>query len=331
MNDNEKTLEQLLSNASPRPVPDPADAAAAREVVRREWQAVSGKHQSRRRMLRFAAAAAVLIGLFSMFNGFRATEPELTRVASIQKSFGSIYVLGDQSELTRADGLAAIHLGQVIVTGDDAGIALAWANGGSVRLDRNTEVEFRDNNKVYLRSGRIYFDSVPSELIAGVSAGSKGSFEIETDHGVVSHTGTQFMTHVLADELRVSVREGRVDIAGQYYPHAAERGEQVLFSGRQRPVVLSIPEYGATWDWISQTSPPVDVDGRSVHVFLDWVGRELGMSIEYGSDDVEQIARQAILEGQVGAEPKEALRLRMMTAALDWRFEEGVIYVNRSN
>ena len=117
MSDFDKTLEQLLSKASPRPVPNPADTAAARETVRREWQAVSGKHQSRKRMLRFAAAAAVLIGLFSMFNAIRVTEPELRRVATIQKSFGSIHVLGDQSELTRADDLAAIFLGQVIVTG----------------------------------------------------------------------------------------------------------------------------------------------------------------------------------------------------------------------
>jgi len=331
MSDIDKTLENLLSKASPRPVPEPADTAAAREAVRREWHVVSGKHRYRKRVLRFAAAATVVIGLGLMFNSIRVTEPEPARVASIQKSFGSIYVLGDQSELTRADNLAAIHEGQVIVTGDAAGIALAWANGGSVRLDKNTEVEFRDDTTVYLRSGQIYFDSMPSELFAEVIAGSKNALVIETDYGVVTHTGTQFMTRVDGEELRVSVREGRVDIAGKYYPHTLERGEQILFSGRQRPVVLSIPEYGAAWDWVGQTSPPVDVDGQSVHVFLDWVGRELGMNIAYGSDEVEQIARQAILEGQVGSEPKEALRLRMMTAALDWRFEEGVIYVNRGN
>jgi hypothetical protein len=276
-------------------------------------------------------AATVVVGVGLLFNSFRGVEPEPARVASIQKSFGSIYVLGDQSELTRADNLAAIHEGQIIVTGDDAGIALAWVNGGSVRLDKSTEIEFRDDSTVYLRSGRVYFDSRPSELFAEVQAGGENSFVIETDHGVVMHTGTQFMTHVDDENLRVSVREGRVDISGQFYPHTAERGEQVLFSGRQRPVVLSIPEYGAAWDWIGKTSPPVNVEGQSVHVFLDWVGRELGMSIEYAGDDVAQVARQAILEGQVGTEPKEALRHRMMTAALSWRFEEGVIYVNHGN
>lgn len=331
MKDIDSTMEQLLRKASPRPVPGRADTEAARKAIRQEWQAASGRHRSRKRIFRFAVAATVLVGLFSIFNVFRVVEPELVRVASIQKSFGSVYVLGDQSELMRADDLATIHAGQVIVTGADAGVAIAWANGGSVRLHRSTEVEFRDDNTVFLRSGQIYFDSTPSDLIGGVATAGAGSFQIETEYGIVSHVGTQFMTEVDSNALKVSVREGRVDIAGRYYPHVAERGEQVQLSGRQRPVVLSFPEHGAAWDWIAQTSPPVDVDGKSVHVFLGWVGRELGMSIQYGSDDIEQVARRAILEGQVDTEPGEALRMRMMTAALAWQYQEGVIYVSNSN
>lgn len=331
MSDMDQSLEQLLSKASPRPLPDSAATEATKEAVRAEWQAVSGKHRARRNALHFALAASILISVFALFNTLRVPGAEAVQVASIQKSFGSIYVLGEKAELTRADSLSAIHEGQTIVTGGDAGIALAWGAGGSVRLDENTEVEFTDNNSVYLRSGRVYFDSMPSTLIAGINGGDVESFKIDTEFGVVSHIGTQFMTEVASDELRVSVREGQVAVAGRYYPWTASRGEQVLFAGRQRPVVLSIPEYGDAWAWIGRTSPTVDVDGQSVHAFLGWVGREMGMSIQYGSDDVEQLARGAILEGRVDSEPREALRLRMLTAALDWRYDEGVIYVSHSN
>lgn len=331
MSDFDESLEQLLSKASPRPLPDQAAAAVVRETVRAEWRAVTGKHRSRKRIVNFALAATVLIGVFSIFNSFRSVDLELTRVASIQKSFGSIYVLGEQAELTRADDLAAIHVGQTIVTGDDAGMALAWGNGGSVRLDKNTEVEFRNGASVYLQSGRIYYDSIPSDLFAGIDAGDIDSFKIETDFGVVSHVGTQFMTEIGSDELRVSVREGKVDVAGRYYPHSASRGEQVLFAGRQRPVVFSIPEYGDAWEWIVRTSPPVDVDGQSVHAFLDWVSRELGMGVSYRDDAVETIANRAILEGHIDTGPAEALRIRMLTAALNYRITEGVIYVSDSN
>lgn len=330
MNDIDNTLEQLLRRASPRPVPDAEAAAAAREAVRSEWQAVSGRHRSRRKVLRFAVAASVLVAVFSVFSLFRVAEVGVTQVASIQKSSGSIYVLGEQSELLRAEKLTAIHEGQVIVTGDDAGIALTWSSGGSLRLDKNTEVDFRDHETVFLRSGQIYFDSQASELIANVGAVGPVSFQVETEHGVVSHVGTQFMTEVNAGKLKVSVREGQVDVAGQYYAQSASRGEQLVFSGRQRPLVLSFPEYGAAWDWIAAVSPSVSVNGKSVHEFLNWAGRELGMSIRYIDDDVERVARKTLLVGRIDTEPREALRLRMMTVALDWRSEEGVIYVSNS-
>jgi len=330
MSDKNDSLERLLRNASPRPVPSQADAATAREAVHAEWHAVGSKYRSRKRRISFALAASILMGIFALSNVDFGPKMNAVKVAEIQKSFGSIYVLGEQSELTLAKNLTAVFSGQTIVTGDDAGMALSWSNGGSVRLDKNTEVEFSGNNMVRLRSGRIYFDSRPSGLIA-VSVDREASFDIETEHGIVSHVGTQFMTQVDADELKVSVRAGQVEIAGQYFPYTASRGEQVVLSGRQRPVVLNVSEYGENWAWIGRTSPVVDVDGKSVHAFLIWAGRELGMRIEYADAAVENVAHDALLEGRVDTDPAEALRLRMLTAALDWHFSEGVIYVSDSN
>ena len=328
MSDIDDSLEQLLSNASPRPVPSSTDAAKAREAVHAEWRAVSGKHRSRKRLVRLAVAATIVVGVFSLFSAFRGPSVDFVRVASIQKSFGSVYVLGEQSELTLANNLTTIYSGQTIVTGSDAGMALSWGKGGSVRLDKATKIEFVDDHTVRLQSGRIYFDSTPSELISGNSASGAESLQVETEHGTVSHVGTQFMAQVNTGELSVSVREGLVDIVGRYYPHTASRGEQVVFSGSHRPVVLSVPEYGDRWDWVTQTSPTIDVGGKTVHAFLMWAARELGMSIEYADAAVERVAHQAVLEGRVDMDPAEALRLRMLTAALDWRYVGGVIYVS---
>lgn len=63
MSDFDESLEQLLSKASPRPLPDQAAAAVVRETVRAEWRAVTGKHRSRKRIVNFALAATVLIGV----------------------------------------------------------------------------------------------------------------------------------------------------------------------------------------------------------------------------------------------------------------------------
>ena len=333
MSDIDNSLEQLLSKATPRPVPDEAHTAAAREALRAEWKGVTGRHRSRRRLLHFAVAASVLVAVFSLFNTLRVPAVDLVQVAAIQKSFGSIFFVSEQSIVTPHDSQQNIHLGETISTGDDAGIALAWLGGGSLRLDENTTIEFRDASSVYLREGQVYFDSTPSNLIAGAHNADPGSFVIETAYGRVTHIGTQFVTGVDDKMLKVSVREGRVDVEGQYYQRTAERGQQLQFAGRQQPLVLSFDVYGDAWNWVAERSPAVDVDGRTLPEFLNWVGRELGREIVYG-DEARNIAMDPDrnkLVGGVSDEPAEALHMRMSTAGLDADFDEGVINVRISN
>ncbi len=326
---SDDALEQLLKHATPRPMPSSSDEATARQAVRAEWQNVSSRHQSRRRVLSFAIAATVLISVFAVFNLFRMPVVEAVQVASIQKSFGSLYLLGESSELRETQDLASVLSGQTIVTGSQAGIGLAWGNGGSMRMDENTRVEFVDDETVYLKSGRIYFDSSPPALVAGISAGDTAKFVVHTDLGEVAHIGTQFMTGVDAGTLTVSVREGQVAVEGEYHSHVASSGEQLTLSGRQRPAVLSIGRSGEGWEWVNQTSPPADVDGKTLHEFLLWACRELGLEIQW-EGQAEQVARDAILRGRIDTEPAEALRQRLATAALEWHIDEGVIYVGEN-
>lgn len=328
--DSGDALEQLLSRAAVRPMPDSHEVAAARDAIHSEWRKLIAGRRSRRHIMRFAIAASVLITAISVFGLLRTPGGDIVQVAAIQKSFGTIYLLSEQSELQQASGLATVHTGQTIVTGEDAGIALAWINGGSVRLNENTKVEFQDDSSIVLHSGQVYFDSQPAELIAGTTASDVNTFTVITDRGSVTHTGTQFMAHVVADALIVSVREGRVSVDGSFYDGTASRGEQIVFRGSRRPTVLNINEYGGAWGWIGQTSPPVDVNGKSVHVLLEWVCRELGFELEFVGDTVEQAVRNELLIGRVDAEPEAALRMRMATTAFTWRVEDGVIYVSDS-
>ncbi len=332
MSNSDESLEQLLSKAAPRPVPDDAATAAVREVVRDEWRVVSGQRRRRKTWLSLAAAATILIAVFSITSTFRVSEVELIRVAEIQRSFGAVFIVGEQSVLIPVDDLKTIHAGQTIRTDRNAGIALAWANGGSVRFDANTTVEFRGENSIYLHDGKVYFDSTPSELIAEVDGAGIGDFEIETRQGRVTHVGTQFMTEVDSknEKLLVSVREGRVAVAGRYHPYTAVRGEQVVFSGRQPPLVLNDPGYGENWSWVARISPAINTDGKSAYHFLHWAGRELGRKIEFSDEAVERMARTDFMMGMGRLEkgPVEALRLREATTKLEWRYKEGTIYVS---
>ncbi|MGB5449753.1 MAG: FecR family protein [Woeseiaceae bacterium] len=326
----DEALEQLLKRATRRPMPSPADEATVRRAVRAEWQDVSGRHQSRRRLVSFAIAASVVISVFAVFNLFRLPVVEAVQVASIEKSFGSVYLLGESSELRETRDLSNVVSGQTIVTGSQAGIGLAWGNGGSMRMDENTRVEFVNDETVYLKSGRIYFDSSPPALIAGISAGDSAEFVVQTDLGEVAHVGTQFMTGMNAGTLTVSVREGQVAVEGVYHSEVASSGEQLTLSGRQRPAVLSIGRSGESWEWVNRTSPSANVDGKTLHEFLLWACRELGLEIEW-EGQAEEVARDAILRGRIDTEPADALRQRLATAALEWHIDEGVIYVGENH
>lgn len=325
-NVNHETIEDLLRHAEPRPTPPAEVAEAARAAVRAEWRASVGQRQRRRRVAGFAAAATLVLGLMVAPDLLRAPALPVLPVASIDKSFGSVYVLGERAELRETRDLSEIMAGQTIVTGRAAGLAVAWGDGGSLRLDRNTRVEFSDAESVFLREGRVYFDSRRAALASGVDDTDMPVLNLRTARGVVRHVGTQYMVQVDGDALIVSVREGEVAIDGEYFDHTASRGEQVTLSGSQRPSVLSISGNGADWEWLEDTTPAVDVDGRSLHEFLTWVCRELGLQLVFVGD-AETVARNAILRGSIDSRPADSLRMRLASAALAWHVDQGVIYV----
>ena len=319
-------LEDLLRHASPRPVPTPADEAAVRAAVQGEWQAVAVKRRTRRRITHYALAASVVLAVFATFNVFRTPSVAPVEVARIAKSFGPVYLLGESSELRETTDLAIVLAGQTIVTGNDAGLAVSWGNGGSLRVDAKTRLSFADQDRVHLDSGRVYFDSA-STMVAGISADDPPRLLIETAHGEVRHLGTQYMVSVDLESLVVSVREGQVDIEGQYHSEVANSGQQVTLSGSAQPSVLSISRTGGDWEWIGRTTPAAEVDGKTLHEFLVWACREMGLELRY-EGGAEARARGHDLRGTIDTEPAEAVRLRLATMALDWRIEEGVIYIS---
>lgn len=319
-------LDDLLRHAEPRPVPAPDGLAAAKAAVRQDWLDVTQRRSVRRRMLGIAIAATVVLAAFvAVKTGPGPVAPPI-RVATIEKSFGPVYLLGEQAELSPTGDLSRIVSGQTIVTGHEAGLALAWANGGSVRIDQGTRVRFVDDRSVYVEEGRVYFDSRQT-LVAGINGGDVPVFVMHTDHGALQHDGTQYMAQVDPTSLVVSVREGSVTIDSRFFEQSVAAGQQATVSGPQRPAVLSIRRSGPAWDWVSRTTPPADIDGKTLYEFLMWVSREMGLELQF-EGQAEAVAHEAVLRGTVDTEPADALRLRVATAALSWRIEGDSIYIS---
>ncbi len=322
-------LEDLLRHAPPRPVPSPEDEAAVRAVVQSEWQVVAGTRRKRRRVTQFALAASVLLTVFAAFNTLRMPTDAPLQVGSIARSFGPVYLLGESSELRKTDDLANVVAGQTIVTGTDAGLAISWGNGGSLRVDEETRVSFTGAATVRLENGRVYFDSVSQPMQVGAGSADSAGLLIVTEHGDVRHIGTQYMVRVDQRSLVVSVREGRVDVQGRYHRNTTNSGEQVTFAGSAQPSVLNIGRAGGNWAWVEQTTPDASVEGMTLHNYLDWACRELGLSLKYyGNAEARARDDTLALRGETKKRLSEDLPVRVASYDLYWSIEEDVLYIS---
>jgi hypothetical protein len=320
------SIAALLQQSAPRPAPTADQVAAARAALRDEWREVTGRHRTRRGLQVLALAASVLLGVFVAFQALRAPVVPVFPVATIDKTVGTVYLLGENGELRPADGPAILLSGQAIVTGHESGLAIAWGNGGSIRVDQDTRIRFLDATTAFLEDGRLYFDSSPG-LQAPAAGGGAPVFALETDQGTVAHVGTQYMAEAGRDRLVVSVREGEVRVTGRYHDQRVNAGQQATLGGAQQPQVLSINRSGEPWAWLERTTPAIEVDGHTLYEFLSWVSRELGLELKF-EGGAEAVAREAVLRGRIDTPPTDALRLRLATAALDWRIEKGVIHIS---
>ncbi len=326
--ESDEAVEAILGQAGPRLVPPDDESRRVREAVHAEWRAVSGKHRKRVRVTRMALAASVLLTAFLTLDTLRMNGVEEVNVASIGRTFGSIYVLGENSELLGGNHLTTVTAGQTLITEIASGIGLAWGDGGSLRVDENSRVEFVSRERIFLRSGRIYFDSSP--VLGSQVSSASPRLTVITEFGEVQHVGTQYMAEADAVTLTISVREGEVRLETANRSASVNEGKQLRLSGRRAPAVVDIGSTGAAWAWIEKTTPAVNLDGRTVEEFLRWVSRETGLQLEYESTVAEDYAKQKTLWGSLDIGPREALEAWRLGTDLGWRIENGVIYVNEA-
>lgn len=303
------SIESLLEKAEPRPTPPPQMEQDVRAAVQAEWQTVTGQRRRRRTGRNVAIAATVLIAVVAAFTSLQQTTEPAVEVAVLDQSTGTIRLHGE--EPGAADDTSTLFAGQTLQTGSDSAAGLTWGSGGSVRVDEQTRVEFVSDNEIFLHKGRVYFDSL----------NANGEFAIRTEHGVVTHVGTQYMAAATDTSLVVSVREGEVLVEGNVYDQTINHGQRAELSGSNRPVITNTSGVGDDWAWAETVSPRISVDGMTAFDFLQWVGRETGHSIHFASESVDQTARTTELKGTVNADPRTELRLRMLTMDLDARFE----------
>lgn len=326
---DDEAIESILRSAPPRPRPSAADVALARSVVHDEWQALYGRRRKRRNLVSLAAAAAFVCAVAAALYLLRVPSALPEHVATVERAAGSIYLLGEQSVLHEAPELAELMTGQTLVTGQDAGLALSWLGGGSLRIDADSRIEFLSAGAVFLHDGRVYFDSQRAASQARAGNPAPAVFAIHTDDGLIRHVGTQYMASVTASGVTVNVREGQVRILADTFDATAVAGQQVRVQGSARPAYTNVKTHGELWHWAEKFAPTIDVDGQTAHQFINWAARESGLNVRFTGDDVEALAHATHMSGDTGGlEPSVALQVLLQTTTLEATRVDGSVLVS---
>ncbi len=171
-----------------------------------------------------------------------------------------------------------------------------------------------------LARGALYLDSShrtgPPETVAIVARGT-----------VIRNIGTRYEVRLSDQELRVRVRDGRVEVLSAFGMRAADRGSQLrvtssgILSGRASTS-------GADWDWIVKAIPPPQLEGRPLPEFLAWAEREGGQSIRFADPALERANRATIVYGAIeGLTVEEALDVVLPSCGLARRTDGDVITI----
>lgn len=278
----------------------------------------------------FLAAAAAAV--FAMTRTDSTTDPVAHRpLARVELSHGTVLSHG---AVTTASGKSVstgltLAAGETLTTDADSGVALRLASGPSVRLAANSRARLTAGSELLLERGALYVDARGSTQV-----------EIHTSLGSVRDIGTQFEVRLQSDEsgsgdrLRVRVREGTVLLTpdasseAEVATHTARVGEQLVLNSEGQVLRGTTPIHGSHWDWVVRTAPLPAVEGESLRVFLDWLGREGGWDVRYADPRVEDVARATILHGDLEAlSATDAATMVLRSSGLDYRIEKNVLEV----
>ena len=291
--DPDAAVRDLLRQ--PRPVAvDAARAARVRPAVHAAWkEAARGTGNGNRGVALAIAAAAVLVFAIALtvVNSVRqrgAAQAAAPIASTLFVTSEVVFQLDGQSRGGRvAEGLRP---GTRIAThGGHAAIVLA--NGVELRLDSDTDVRLDTERRLSLASGALYLDSShrtgPPETVEIVARGT-----------VIRDIGTRYEVRLSAQELRVRVRDGRVEVSSAFGMRQADRGGQLRVTSSG---ILSgqASTSGGDWDWIVRAIQPPQLEGRPLPEFLAWAEREGGRPIRFADPALQRANAATIVYGGI--------------------------------
>jgi ferric-dicitrate binding protein FerR (iron transport regulator) len=308
MNSDDTGIEDLLREVGARDEPAADLMREVEAAVHAEWQSMLQARRTRRRFVAVSIAASALLAVGGAFFGVRYLAPTPIQVAQITRIDGHLLVR-PQGQTARELALAqSVSTGETIQTDDRSRAALQFGDAVSLRLDQGTIVKVAAVDELVLTAGALYIDS---------QARNPQELTVRTDAGSVRHVGTQYEVRTHADEMVVSVREGRVMIANAAGTSSGVAGERIRVTPRGQIVRSTVAAHDPNWQWAARTAPQFDINDHTLATFLEWVARETGRKVVYSSSQAQSAASGLKLRGSIaGLDPDTALEAVLSTTQL---------------
>jgi ferric-dicitrate binding protein FerR (iron transport regulator) len=327
---SEEKIAGLLRLTGRRP-PVPAERThRVKAAVRARWLAEVGE-RSRRRTFRTVAAlatAAALVVLVGWGRRLLEVPPAAVTVGRVDAVSGpaSIRTISGRAappaDLRRGDEVAS---GSALETGAGGRLAFRLSSGGSLRLDVDSRVEVLSDRTLALTSGAVYVDSGRPDAPDDATA---RSIEIRTPAGNIREIGTQFEVRMIDAALRVRVREGLVSVDRPGGGLQVPSGRELRVEGNGSTSSREVLVHGEEWSWIAAITPMMEIEGRSLREFLDWMARERGLALRFGDGGVAAAVPTIRLNGSIaGMTLDQALESVLLTCRMRHRVEADLLVV----
>jgi ferric-dicitrate binding protein FerR (iron transport regulator) len=318
--ERDDTMRELLRLPRPSAV-DAARAARVRRAVHAAWRDTTDRTRNWRRDVAIAAAAVLAVAIaLTLVNGLRERGAPQVAGPIASTLFVTSEVVFQHEGQTGARRVGeGLQPGTRITThGGHAAIVLA--NGVELRLDSQTDITLHTERSLSLAGGALYLDS-------SRRTGTPEAVAISARGTVIRDIGTRYEVRLSDQELRVRVRDGRVEVLSTFGMREAESGGQLsvtsagIVSGRA-------PTSGADWDWVVRATRPPQLEGRPLPEFLAWAEREGGRRIRFADPALERANAATIVYGEIERlSVEEALDVVLASCGLARRSDADVITI----
>jgi ferric-dicitrate binding protein FerR (iron transport regulator) len=324
--DEDDMVGRLVRLAAPGPQIPEDGADRVKSSLRPEWNHFVKTRQRQRTLMwagaGLAATASVILGLVLLIGGGPNGASTAHPVARLAVVIGSVEIVPPAGAAWHGrpdDTGVDVVPGSWLRTDEAARAALDLGAGRSLRLDTGTRVRLESSRTMTLDHGAVYIDSADS---------TGGGLEVRTSLGVAREIGTQFEVRRTGDVLSVSVREGSVALARDGDRLEITHGNTVRVSPDGSVERGVTQPHGPSWAWTLEVAPPLEIEGRTLVAFLDWVSRETGLWVRFSDREVERLAGTTILHGSVkGLDPRQAAEVVLPSCGLDVRVETDTLVI----